>query len=304
MIGYCKKIVKKMFVRYPFLEYAYIRWCIYYDEYTKFFRYHAFTLLRLKKHARGKTVGFYPQVPEPFYTISRICKYNGYRMTPLQEKADVVIYFEDATRRVPPPELETFHDTQKRVINFSCRDISKEHVDLLHKKIFGYNLAIQPHTYRGAYVKKANENAKHDGIILHKPEKKCDGYVYQRLVNNVCGEEIVDIRIPVFGPSIPFVFIKHRSIAIRFGCKNNKTTMEQPETMFSPAEHRKIMEFCRSIGLEYGEMDILRDNDTKKLYIVDVNNTPAGPPSGLSVKDSRTALHRLSEAFEQAFMSS
>ena len=54
--------------------------------------------------------------------------------------------------------------------------------------------------------------------------------------------------------------------------------------------------------LEYGELDILRDLDNKKIYIVDVNNTPFGPPANISAAQGKEAIRILAEAFEEAFL--
>lgn len=36
---------------------------------------------------------------------------------------------------------------------------------------------------------------------------------------------------------------------------------------------------CRIMGLDYGELDVLRDTEDGKLYVADVNNTPWDPPT-------------------------
>ena len=66
-------------------------------------------------------------------------------------------------------------------------------------------------------------------------------------------------------------------------------------------ELKKVCQFCERMGLDYGEVDILRDNTDGRIYIVDANNTPAGPPSPIDDKEWRTAIVRLAHAFDQAF---
>ncbi|MDQ6770676.1 MAG: hypothetical protein M3Z54_11900, partial [Gemmatimonadota bacterium] len=53
------------------------------------------------------------------------------------------------------------------------------------------------------------------------------------------------------------------------------------------------------IGMDFGELDVLRDRNSGKIYVVDANNTPAGPPTVLSKQDSARALHILLESFHQ-----
>ena len=58
-----------------------------------------------------------------------------------------------------------------------------------------------------------------------------------------------------------------------------------------------------NLGLDYGEIDVLRDRNEGKIYIVDVNNNPAGPPEPISALDGNLAIVRLAEAFENTFAS-
>lgn len=43
-------------------------------------------------------------------------------------------------------------------------------------------------------------------------------------------------------------------------------------------EAELLLRLCRALGLDYGELDVLRDVEDGKLYVVDVNNTPWAPP--------------------------
>ncbi len=40
---------------------------------------------------------------------------------------------------------------------------------------------------------------------------------------------------------------------------------------------RQTIEFTQSIGLDFGELDVLRDIGDGRLYIVDAANTPHSP---------------------------
>ena len=46
-------------------------------------------------------------------------------------------------------------------------------------------------------------------------------------------------------------------------------------SVFSKQEQILILDFCKGMGIEFADLDILRDNGTGKLYIVDVNNIAA-----------------------------
>jgi len=54
--------------------------------------------------------------------------------------------------------------------------------------------------------------------------------------------------------------------------------------------------------LDYGELDVLRDNDNGKIYIVDVSNTPWGPPNNISNKEGKIALIKLADTFRKGFL--
>jgi len=47
---------------------------------------------------------------------------------------------------------------------------------------------------------------------------------------------------------------------------------------------------------------VLRHNATGKIYVIDVNNTPYGPPSGMKANESKRAVEILSKAFNKEFL--
>jgi hypothetical protein len=57
------------------------------------------------------------------------------------------------------------------------------------------------------------------------------------------------------------------------------------------------------MGLDFGELDILRDNDDGRIYIVDVNNTPSGPRRGVHMQeaDYDQFFSTLTGAFKESF---
>jgi len=69
----------------------------------------------------------------------------------------------------------------------------------------------------------------------------------------------------------------------------------------SEQECQDIIMYCRRIGLEYGEIDILRSDEDGKIYIIDVNNTPWWPPNKLGDIDRNIALNLMWNAWIQGF---
>ena len=51
--------------------------------------------------------------------------------------------------------------------------------------------------------------------------------------------------------------------------------------------------------VDFCEFDVLRHKGNQKIYIIDVNKTPYGPPDPLNQKDKVVALKLLSDAFIQ-----
>jgi hypothetical protein len=56
------------------------------------------------------------------------------------------------------------------------------------------------------------------------------------------------------------------------------------------------------MGLEFGELDILRDNLSQKIYILDVNNTPSGPPNHIKKGDYWKALDLIKVTIVKNFL--
>ena len=191
------------------------------------------------------------------------------------------------------------------MLNIRCNDISKRKVDEVHQTVFGYRLSVSPLEFQGQCVKKSNDNATHDGVVIQCPPTVVDkDSVYQRLVNNKKDRDYIeDIRVPVFGNIIPFCYLKHRRIGDRFSNENTSASLCERDAILSRSEVALLLRLCRGMGLDYGELDVLRDSDDGKLYVVDVNNTPWGPPNHLDDKSVGIALKRLSDAFVASFIS-
>ncbi len=137
--------------------------------------------------------------------------------------------------------------------------------------------------------------------ILHTPEASQPGYVYQQVINNEEETEVCDIRVPIIGTIPSFCFRKYRSIHERFG-HSTRSGIVPTESVLSPEECRTIERYCQVIGLEFGEMDVLRDRDTGKIYIVDVNKTPDSPLESLSTADFQLALVKMAAVFHETFI--
>ena len=288
---------------YPSLHKVYAKAYFLHNEY--------FTLLplkfwylsvRLKKHPK-KTILCYPEKPLYYHALQQICYFSGYTITNIPQEADTVVHFEDTTFRKHDQTLRQLSKKIK-VINYRCFDISKEKVEKIQQQAFGYGMSVNPLTFKGRYVKKGNLNTLHNGIILDHPEKPEKGYVYQKLINHEVNGQLVVLRVVVIGRKIPLVYVKFRPVNHMFGFKNNRVEIVSPMEVMSGHEYNKILKFCRLFGFDLGELDVLRDVDTNKLYVVDANNTPASPPYQVSMKRYKNALKIMAEVFQDTFLNS
>ena len=63
-----------------------------------------------------------------------------------------------------------------------------------------------------------------------------------------------------------------------------------------------IDSFCADFQLDFGELDILRDNKTQRIYIIDVNKTPYSPPADLPKNEKRIVVNKIAHAFKSEFL--
>jgi len=265
------------------------------------FRY----LLRLIGNGfRSRTILFYPGYPSHKTLIFKICRTRGYNITTdLHRSCDLAFAWENTTWRPEYPELR---DTAAhvRVLNRECRDISKSHLADVFAQVFGYPLALDPTVHEGKCVEKADRNATKSGQVvtcpLPAPEPEC---CYQRLINNVTEEGLLEeLRIPVIGGRIPLLFFKHKPQENRFFSGWLTVAVREPDDLLTDVEQEQIGEFCRRFGLDWGEIDVLRDFDDGRIYIVDANNTPWGPSRDLPESERRALVRRLAQVFEETFL--
>ena len=175
--------------------------------------------------------------------------------------------------------------------------------DAVFKEVFGYSAVINPSTFYGDCLKKSDSNAMDAEMIIRCPIKTMEeGSIYQRLINNIVdGNLAQEIAVPFFAGSIPFAYLKYKLLDNRFGNCNLRIEITKFEKLVLQEEKEKIIIFCKKIGLDYGELEMIRDIDDKRLYIIDVNSTPIGPNGYISPSQRITALKKIAENFEAVF---
>ncbi len=190
------------------------------------------------------------------------------------------------------------------VLNARCLDISKKRVDAISTPIFGRSLMIDPLAYSWECLMKSDHNSVKDGKVVMCPiAKAIPGYVYQRVVNNRMGSLVQDIRVPIIGGKIPFVYLIYERIKNRFFGGTVYVEMAETLDVLSSEEVKNLIHFCGEFGLDYGELDVLRDGEDGFLYVLDANNTPTGPCRLLTKRERHDALSTLAETFDKVFLS-
>lgn len=195
-----------------------------------------------------------------------------------------------------------------KFINLFLIDTSKDFVAKSMEKYFGYTFKIDPKTYNGYCIAKHNGNGTKSCFFLKCPidaDEIFHDHCYQKIINYVSENDtniLYEIRIPIFKNIIPFSFFKTRNKGLRFTSKNKSMNIVPATYRLSIDECQQILSYCHTIGLEYGELDILRCSETGKIYIIDVNNTPWWPPNKLGDVERNISLNMMWNAFLEAFI--
>lgn len=229
-----------------------------------------------------KKVLFYPDPLDQLegHTLSKTITYfdiMGYDFTnDINDDWNIGVHWDLRDVNETPKELLK---DPRLVLNRHLNNVTKSHVDKVFTKIFGYS-SMADTTKHGYCVRKSDKQSAHDGVITKTPCIREDKFIYQKLIDNRMDIDMVyDIRIPIFMGSFPFLFIKSKSIEGTFEntlSRHRKYWISQPEEFITKEELMNIVLFSAEIGIDVGELDLLRDNNTGKLYIVDVNNIPGG----------------------------
>jgi hypothetical protein len=154
-------------------------------------------------------------------------------------------------------------------------------------------------------VEKSEKNGVHNGEIVRGPLSTSKaGHVYQRLVDNTTpdGTQVLDLRAVIVGKTLPLVYKKYRVVKRRFESSSIVSELAEPDDVFSREEQDQLKNFARVLGMDFGELDVLRDRADGQLYIVDANKTCISPPIRMDYQTRFRALQITAEAFEKEFL--
>lgn len=197
-----------------------------------------------------------------------------------------------------------------RLINLFLVDTAKDFIAKAFEKHFGYGYHIDPTKYNGYCLSKHNGNGTKSCFFLKCPINATDifkDHSYQKIIDYTDKQDpdiLYELRVPIVGGIIPFVLFKTRNRGLRFTSKNRSIQIVSPLKYLTEQECHKITTYCRYIGLELGEIDILRSHEDGKIYIIDVNNTSWWPPNKLGDVDRNIVLNLLWNSFLESFLPS
>ena len=187
--------------------------------------------------------------------------------------------------------------------NGHCLDISKSTLDHHHHEVFGYGLNVDPSTHEGPMLEKSEGNAVHDGREVQgplSPSQLQPGKVYQRIIDNRTENGLFeDLRVVVIHGEVPVIYLKRKSGEVRYTNETAEVDLaESPETVLSELEIDQIVSLSAQMRAEFAELDVLRDRQVGRIYCVDLNSTPYGPPAGLIEPDQKKAIEKSADCIQ------
>jgi hypothetical protein len=227
-----------------------------------------------------------------------VCERLGYAVvTDAESPFGIAIFWTVRTIRRPDARLAGIA-AHSPVLNYACRSIAKRHVDRIFTSIFGYSSLVNPAVHGDACVRKSNLNAMKDSRFVKRPVRRASRrFVYQRLIDTTVDQTCVEeLRTSVIGGGIPVVYVVRKPVTQRFGDPTSVWFVDARE-VFSRAEIDSICLFCQAMGLDYAELDILRDRFDGRIFIIDAN--PTSWTFNLPEAELRAADDRQGRAFER-----
>ena len=236
---------------------------------------------------------FYPENVRNGSKVFAYCQWLDIEnITDSGEDGIIAVFFNHPNPECTYPKDDTIIELSKKykVYNLDCNNTRKSHVAKIHKKIFGYNADVNK-GYKGIILKKSELQYQRNEIFVNKviPDKDSHHMKYFDTLNNGYYNSY---RIPYFDGDIPCVVnIKRKDPFDRKS--RTKLVIKNKTQWFHPKEIALIKKFCRFIGLDYGELDVLRDLKGNRIYIIDVNDKPGFAMLGQS--------ERVKKIFTNAF---
>lgn len=233
---------------------------------------------------------------------------------------DVVHHHDYKNERPYPNFFTPFKERGINIINENLVNIKKDHIDDIFSGVFGYSLRINPTEHYGAMVKKGTQNGVHSGKVILGPlpahmvdtkeYKSGTGVVHTRMYTKfidtrISHDTIRDYRIVVMGGDPVLLFEKHIQSTSLFHVNKEDRFSVMPHINLFPSfkveEVNKISQFIKAANVDFAEIDVLRDNSTDQIYIIDINDIPMGPIWD-HTKDPDGVLDYLAQTYKTKYL--
>ena len=257
----------------------------FFERIGKELRFRKLVRVSAQQHGQPQFVLVYPDWPSKRASIMAYATALGYAVTNREDTADryrgqvrIQLAFDDRTEK---------RQAQPGFWNGHCLDISKSTLDRHHHDVFGYGVNVHPRTHSGPMLEKSEGNAVHDGREIEGPLAAAEvqpGKVYQRIIDNRTESGLFeDLRVVVINGQVPVVYRKRKSGEVRYTNETVEVDLAaSPKTVLSEVEMVQIASISTKMRADFAELDVLRDRQDGRIYCVDLNPTPYGPPAGLS----------------------
>jgi hypothetical protein len=211
----------------------------------------------------------------------------------LSEPYDIVFHW-NYKNTLTENDIKWMKNINVPIINKDVVNVQKDYLQEQFKRIFGYDIYIDPTCHYGTCIKKTTQQAVHGARIVHCPISKSnvdkrrpvskDGvtftFKYEKFIDTRYDLDILhEVRIPVTNHTIEFVYVKFLGVKSAFHPQKEDyfvVKVDDPLNWMTIKEKQKIELLSRVMGLDFGEFDMLRDNSTGKLYICDMNPIAMG----------------------------
>ena len=238
-----------------------------------------------QQHGQARFVLVHPDWPSKRASIMAYADALGWAVT---NRPDTPALFNGTTvLKLAFDDRTEKRQAQPGFWNGYCLDISKSTLDRHHHDVFGYGVNVHPRTHSGPMLEKSEGNAVHDGREIEGPLAAAEvqpGKVYQRIIDNRTESGLFeDLRVVVINGQVPVVYRKRKSGEVRYTNETVEVDLAaSPKTVLSEEEMVQIASISTKMRADFAELDILRDRQDGRIYCVDLNPTPYGPPAGLS----------------------
>ena len=251
----------------------------------------------------------YPDKPGTWSKLHAVITTLGWRYG-TREDHDLRTYFSGATINTGGVRLDrrgrrpaASPSILPKTINSGCVDVSKSAIERAFSKELGYASFVDPSGVECVEKTEIQAIKKIRRVAAGSPQRS--GYVYQREINTFRDRAWTDLRPVVYDGRILGVVVKKKSDWIH-GDADARIELASPLQVFSADELARIEAGCRGFGAHFAELDVLRDRDNGKVYVVDLNYTAHRNSFDLIKKqmgglEGQEYVRRYAARFEQAF---